>query len=107
MSHAANVTSAAPSPGFEPGTSGFDRAGVYRRGWVTRREEGAQREVPVRRAAVGERGVAESAHPGDGVGDRVGAAAAASPSGRVGPAPVPHALELHGEVPAAGHADGT
>ena len=93
------MTSAAPSPGFEPGTSGFDRAGST--------DAGGSNASPAAKRGLNARfqydaqlwASAESqsaAHPGDGVGDRVGAGAvithAASPSGRVG-LPGPRALE--------------
>jgi len=88
MSHAAGPTSAAPSPGFEPGTSGFDRnaSPAAKRGLNARFQYDAQPW-----ASAESEGVGVGVGVGDGVG--VGAAAAASPSGRVGPAPGPRALE--------------
>ena len=69
----AAMTSRRALAGIRTGNLRVRPRGFYRRGWVerlARREEGAQREVPVRRAAVGERGVESAAHPGDGDGGR-------------------------------------
>lgn len=73
------TTSAAPSPGFEPGTSGFDRAGSTNAYHGSNASPAAKRGLNAR----------FQYDNGDGVGVGVGAVMtdAASPSGRVGLGP--------------------